>query len=121
MVEGISPIDCNGFCRGEYPSISSKAGVLEVKCRWLWLFILVGDIDVFASSESCACWIERRSRALLRWRTVRCILSAGMEELPMLVCGASEVVFVDVFLRAVIGVVDNFAGEQEVEEDKEAR
>lgn len=121
MLEGISPIDCNGFCRGEYSSISLKAGVPEVKCRcWLW-FILVVVMDVFASSESCACRIERRSRALLRWRTVRCILSVGMEELPMFVCSASDVVFVDGFLRAAIGVVDTFAGEQEVEEDKEAR
>lgn len=39
----------------------------------------------------------------------------------MFFCSASGVVFVGVFLRAVIGVVDTFAGEQEVEEDKEAR
>lgn len=121
MFEGISPIDCNGFCRGEYPSISSKVGVLEASCRcWVWLLVVA--IDVLTSSESCARRrIERRSRALLRCRRVRCILSAGMEEFPMFVWGASKVVFVDVFLTAVIGVVEAFAGEQEVVEDKEAR
>lgn len=78
-------------------------------------------MDVLTSSESCARRIERRSRALLRWRSVRCILSVGMEEFPMFVCDASEVVFVDVFLTAVIGAAEAFAGEQEVKEDKEAR
>lgn len=122
MLEGISPIDCNEFCRGEYPSISSKVGVLEARCRcWLWLFILVVVMDVLTSSESCARRIERRSRALLRCRRVRCILSTGMEEFPMFVCDASKVVFVNVFLTAVVGVAEAFAGEQELEEDKEAR
>lgn len=123
MFEGISPIDCNGFCRGEYPSISSKVGgALGASCRcWLWLLVVA--IDVLTSSESCARRrIERRSRALLRCRRVRCILSGGMEKFPMFVCGASGIVFVDVFLTAVIGVVEAFAGEQEVVvEDKEAR
>lgn len=89
--------------------------MLEIGCRWLWLFV-----DVLTSSESCARRIERRSRALLRWRTVRCILSAGMEEFPIFVCGASGVVFVDVFSTAVTEGVEAFAGEQEVEEEREA-